>query len=103
MNSVCGWAGVPVWEILHYTCHYAFERCVFMPIFLSGENPTDLTHMNGSVADTFGAVYWCMVERTVSNSISDMKRKGKPVLLLESRQGCSNLCFNFIFLSVLSY
>lgn len=53
MNSVSGWAGVPVWEILHYGA-YAFERCVFMSIFLTGENPTDLTHMNGLAADRYG-------------------------------------------------
>lgn len=53
MNSVRGCAGAPVREILHYAA-YAFEHFVFMSIFLTGENPTDLTHMNGPAANTFG-------------------------------------------------
>lgn len=53
MNSVRGCAGAPVREILHCAA-YAFEHFVFMSIFLTGENPTDLTHMNGPAANKFG-------------------------------------------------
>lgn len=58
MNSMRGWAGVPAWEVLHCGFSHAFEGCAFMAVFLIGENPTDLTHMNGPAADICGC---CLV------------------------------------------
>lgn len=94
MSSVRGWAGVLVWEILHYgAC--VFERCVFISIFLTGEYPTDLTHMNGPAADRFGC---CLLMHCREGSVQLYLRYEEKRKACVSIRGVNPRLFKCMFL-----
>lgn len=68
---------------------YDFEHVLFMSVFLTDENPTDLTHMNGPAADTFGC---CLLMHGGLNSVQHHHRYDKKINpmshLEESNQSC---------------
>lgn len=83
-----------MWEILHCGA-YAFERCIFMSIFLTGENPADLTHLNGPDADRFGC---CLLMHGREDSVQLYLRYEEKRKACVSIRGVKPRLFKFMFL-----